>query len=215
MWVAVIVAASAVIAQPNAPWCGTKDRDIGRGFTFTQYMFDGSPEFTLHYRPPSSATRTKSISMTGPIGLSFTQMNFGVANGEASSLTGPHVGLYYYPLSKADGSSFTGTVKLDCGGGTALRERYALQSPANFRGQVEFSEPWFAQPEQRCLRELQQTGKFALTMAESDDAPPAIVVAGRIPLRWATNTIHAIWAVQLEDARRGRCRLMPPPPPPF
>src|ERR1700759_4545852 len=174
MWAAVVVGAFAVVAQLNAPWCGTKDRDIGRGFTLTQYMFNGSPEFTLHYRPPVSATRTKGVTLTGPLGSSFIQMGFDIGDSESSSLIGPHVGFYYYPFTKVGGAPFTGTVKLDCGSRTILRERYILDTPVKFKGQIEFSVPWLSQPEQRCLRELQQSSRFALTMTESEGAPPAV-----------------------------------------
>jgi hypothetical protein len=215
MWAAVVIGAFAAVVQPTTPWCGTKDRDIGRGFVFTQYMFDGSAEFTLQYRPPRSATRTRGVSLTGPFELSFIQMRFDVGPDGASSLTGPHIGFTYYPFTKSDSTPFTGTVRLDCGGGTALRERYILETPGRIKGPIQFSVPWLNQPEQRCLQELQQRGQFALTFAEPEGAPPAIALSGRIPLRWATERIRAIWAAQLKDAKHGRCRLMPPPPPPF
>src|SRR3954454_19016636 len=117
MWAAVVIGAFAAVVQPTTPWCGTKDRDIGRGFVFTEYMFDGSAEFTLQYRPPRSATRTRGVSLTGPFELSFIQMRFDVGPDGASSLTGPHIGFTYYPFTKTDSTPFTGTVRLDCGGG--------------------------------------------------------------------------------------------------
>jgi hypothetical protein len=215
MWAAVVIGAFAAVAQPIAPWCGTKDRDIGRGFVFTQYMFNGSPEFSLHFRPPLSASRTTGVSLTGPFELSFIQMRFDVGGGGGSSLIGPHIGFLYYPFAKVDGTPFTGTVKLSCGGRTALRERYILEVPGKIKGPIEFSVPWLNQPEQRCIQELQDTGHFALTFAEPEGAPPTIAISGHIPLAWATKRIRTIWAAQLEDAKHGRCRLMPPPPSPF
>ncbi len=44
---------------------------------------------------------------------------------------------------------------------------------------------------------------------------PWLVVEGTLPLRHATAEARRRWAAGLRDAKRGRCRLVEPPPPPF
>jgi hypothetical protein len=149
--------------------------------------------------------------------ISFTD-KFDVGIGDVSPSNGPHIGLYYYGISRLDGSPYTGTLTLNCGGGTVLRNRFELGPVAGTP--INFPTPFFGQPEQRCLRELMKSAHLHFTVAEPAGSPPALAISSPFPLGWAVERMEQTWAQQMDDSKAGRCRMRPvlappgPPPPP-
>jgi hypothetical protein len=180
-------------------------------------MFDGSPEFTLKYQPPSERVATHGVKMTAPFQLMFTQMDFQPLTTGASGLAGPHVGYTNYEFRKPDGARLgTGAMKLECGKGTVLSARYSAEPPGNhIKVPTTFHLPYLGKFEQDCLRELRSNGRFKFTVAERDFNQPAVVIEDRMRLQWAISKVHKLWRGELKKAKQGRCKLSPPPPPPF
>ncbi len=118
-------------------------------------------------------------------------------------------------MSTPAGKPYTGTLTLDCGGGTVLRNRFELSTVTDPRGPIFFGTPWFGQPEQRCMRELIERGPLRFTLAEPEGSPPALMIDADYPLGWALAQVKAVWAQEMQDAEVGRCRLRPPLAPPF
>lgn len=213
--VLVLTQAAPASQPPRVPWCGSPpDRDIGRGFRFTQYMFDGSDEFRMTFEPSAKSVSTNGVEMTAPFKLQFIQMDLKERTPAMAGLAGPHIGFTSYEFRKPDGSRLgIGALKLECGGGTILSERYLDPVPHN--GPVSMDIAFFNQPEQQCLAELTQNGRFRFTIGGRDFTNPYVVIDDLIPLRWAMDEVRRIWTAELAKAKQGQCRLMPPPPPPF
>jgi hypothetical protein len=215
--VACAALAQATVASGASafPECGSIERDIGRGFILTQWMYGGTRAFELRFLPAASAIRTNGVKLTGPFELMINNFgdNFDLGVGQ-ESIDGPHIGLYFYGVSGPTGDGFTGTIRVDCGGGTVLRFRTTLSTPDhgvpnNFPG------IFVNQPEQRCLGELMQNGHLEFSISEPEGNPPGIAISSPYPLRWALDRTKAIWAQQMKASKEGRCRMRPPLPPPF
>lgn len=211
---ALICQAAAAGGAPTIPDCGSIDRDIGRGFILTQRMYGGTRDFELGFQ--ASAIRTRGVRVANPFQLTIVSFDdsFDVGIGETTVGNGPHIGLHYAGVSGPDGKDYTGTLKLDCGAGTVLRFRTVLSAP-NPPALNEFPAVFFGQPEQRCLRELMQTGHLNFSVAEPEGSPPRIQVNSPYPLSWAIERMKTIWAEQVQDAKDGRCHMRPPLAPPF
>lgn len=212
---AALAQAALASAAPLPPQCGSMEREIGRGFILTQRMYGGSRAFELRFLPPASAIHTNGVKLTGPFELMINNFgdNFDLGAGP-ETLNGPDIGLYFYGVRGPSGNGYTGTVRLDCGGGTVLRFRTTLSTqvpgvPNSFGGM------FVNQPQQRCLSELMQTGRLEFTVSEPEGSPPGIAISSPYPLRWALDRTMAIWAQQMQDFKEGRCRMRPPLQPPF
>jgi hypothetical protein len=216
-FVASAALAQATLASPAAvsPECGSIERNIGRGFILTQRMYGGSRAFELRFLPPASAIHTNGVKLTGPFEVMINNFgdNFDLGVGP-QTLNGPDIGLYFYGVRGPSGNGYTGTIRVDCGGGTFLRFRTTLSTtdpgvPNNFPGM------FVNQPQQRCLSELMQNGRLELTVSEPEGSPPGIAISSPYPLRWALDLARAIWARQTEDFKGCRCRMKSPLQPPF
>lgn len=201
---------------PTLPSCGSVDRDIGRGVRLTQYMFDGSSEFTLKFQPPNPVMAT-GVKMTAPFQLMISQMDFRAPTAAQSVLAGPHIGFTNYEFRKPDGTRLgIGALNLECGKGTVIRANYSPEPPPeHVKVPVTFHLPFLGQAEQQCLRELQESQHFKFTISQRNPNEPWLVIEDRMPLRWATSKAQKAWRTGLEQAKQGRCRLASRPPPPF
>lgn len=215
--VALITQAAGPASPPALPSCGNVERDIGRGFRLTQHMFDGAPDFTLKYEPPSSAVDARGVTMTAPFQMMFSQMNFDVDAVGRNPLAGPHVGFTNFEFRRPDNTRLgLGNLRLDCGDGTVLDKTFSADGPPDhIRVPITFHSPFLNQPEQRCLREIERTGRFRFTISERDPNRPSVIIQGRMPLRWAIAEVRRLWEDGLSRSAQGRCRLLPAPPPPF
>ncbi len=215
---AVLTLQGAGIAQVSPlPTCAIIALDIGRGFTLTQYMFDGASEFELTFEPPASAIRTRDVTPSAPFRLVFSQMDLSPRSNWGTPLGSPHLGYSSHEFLTPDGKRIgAGTVRFECGGGQILSGSYHPTAPPTGISRPVFVQTQFVgQGEYRCLSKMHESERFKLTITEHGLTEPAIVIEGELPLQWALGEVERVWRSRLEDAEKGRCRLVPHPPPPF
>jgi hypothetical protein len=221
MIIVSLVSVAALLLQttagPRLPSCGSVDRDIGRGFRLTQYMFGGSPEFTLAYRPTTSSIRMVGVTETAPFHLLFSQLGIEGPPVGQTGVSTSHLGYTGYQFRKPDGVRLgTGKLMVECGGGVVLNAAFSAQPPSDaMQNPVTFHLPFLNQPEDRCMQELLRDGRFRFTIAEQDLASPSVVIEDRLDLKWALSEVERIWRAGLIGAEQGRCQIYPAPPPPF
>lgn len=227
--IAATIITLALMAQASAPaelrFCGSRDRDIGRGFTLTQYMFDGASDFSLTYRPPAQRVRTAGVTQTGSFHFIFSQMAFEPEAVARKGFVGPQVGFGQYRFIKPDGLHLgVGVPRLACGGGIVMTNDFSKSGPPPSDVPVTFFSPFFAQDQKGCIAQLSRDGRYRFTVTEQAGAPPAVVIEDRIDLKWALAKAERFWRSDLQAARKGACRLaappprhapLPPPPPPI
>lgn len=211
----VLLIALVLQAADALPVCGSRDRDIGRGFELTQYMFNGASEFQLKYRPQS--VRTHGVTETAPFQLMFSQVRLEPPLRTPDSGTGPNVGFANYQFTRPDGvRTGLGRLILRCGDGATLSMRYSSAPPdPSLRVPVSFHAPFYNQAEYQCLMDIRRDGRFAFSVAESDEAEPFVTIDSPIELDWAMREVERRWRADLARAERGECRIVPSPPPPF
>mgnify|MGYP004497774587 CR=1 FL=1 len=215
--IAALLVQIAAASPVDLPLCGSKDRDIGRGFLLTQYMFNGHPEFSLVYQPPAASVRTHGVSMTASFQLRFGQLDLRPFRTRPPDLSGPLLGYANYEFRKPDGTRLgLGAIRFDCGGGTILNARYSSEPPrGDLKVPISFPQPFHNQPVAACLSELQAHGRFGFRVGEHSADDPFVTIGGEIPFARALSEAERIWRNELARAERGECRIAPPPPPPF
>ncbi|RDE05472.1 hypothetical protein [Sphingomonas aracearum] len=215
--IGLLLAQGSGPASPPTPWCGGgADRDIGSGFRLTQYLFNGESDFALDHEVPAAAMTLHGARMTAPFRVTFSQMRFETAGG-ASPLTSPHVGFAGYEFRDSAGHrKGIGSLRLDCGSGVRLSADLSAEPPSDsVRAPLVFPVPFIGQDERGCIAALEKGGRLRWTFADRPDAVPWLAIDAPLPLRRATTEARRRWQNGLREAKRGRCRLKPPPPPPF
>lgn len=208
--------ASLFGAQANAqvpPWCeSSQERDIGNGFRLTQYLFGGSSEFTLFFRPAESDIRTHGVTITAPFELMLSSLDL-------EGRTTPQIGFRNYEFRQSDGVRIgLGRLSVHCGEGATLSATYSTGSPPDtVRVPITFHAPFFIQRAliPQCLRDIEAAGRVRLVVAETATADPRVVIDGPIPLTRAIAEARRRWTAETTRARHGSCRMPPVPPPPF
>ena len=206
------------VAQPMVPFCGSRDKDIGKGFSLTQYMFDGAPNFSLAYQPEADSVKTVGLQATSEFRLLFSDIHLADQTGALGPRSGAHVGFDGYRFVRPDGFAMgVDNLKLECGGDTVLARAYPHADPSRAGDAVpiNFALPFFNQPEQRCIRELREDGSFRFTAADDPEATLSVIIEDRLDLDWAVAEAERIWRAEIDRSRDGLCSLMPSPPPPF
>jgi hypothetical protein len=190
-----------------APWCGAQDLNIGNGFHLTEYMFAGSPEFTLEYLVPDKDVTSKGARVaSSSIRVTFEALPF-------YNWDSPRIGYSTFRVRGPDGLAFAvSAIKLDCGGGMSLSASFPKQ--AHLPWQVRsFASPLFSDQAKipACLQALQHSGHFTFTFTGDDDT--SLELRGPLPLRGAIEAERRFRESQIKKAAQGRCQMPPPPPP--
>jgi hypothetical protein len=191
----------------SIPWCGAQDLNIGNGFHLTEYMFGGSPEFTLEYLVPNKDVTSKGASVaSSPIRVTFQGLPF-------YNWDSPRIGYSNFDVRGPDGPGFTvRAIKFDCGGGISLSISFPKQTPLR-RQVTSFSSPFSSDQAKirACLQALQHSGRFTFTFTGDDDT--ALKLKGPIPLRGAIEAERRFRESEMLKAKQWRCQIPPPTPP--
>jgi hypothetical protein len=208
------------VRAADPPWCGGRNLDLSAGFHANLYMFGGSPQFSLTYDVPASGTLTGDALL----GATPVRITFVGVDAPPSEPWVLNIGYENLDLRERDGRRLMPDYfRLECGDGAELTlASNHIASPNLPPGRSDFMSvftggyrPDRLRPEtDACFEEMQRTGRFRFSLSRRRGDAPVLVLEGTWGLRAAVHAVRALWRRDIERARIGQCRIMPPPPPP-